>query len=504
MNAFYNFHGTSNRFSFMMTLIIGVISYFFLENYFNLYINSWALLTLIAITFLPAFVRRLKDVGIYWKWFLLLPVSYFLLGLSIFIFLNFIPEGVVSKNPILVSSLLIFIPSLIVSILIYWGVRQEFIRIFLMLTPVLSQFWLIYSLIFKRSESPLEVEIRVIKKLKTIYLTAEGRLTRGGFWLYGIVPMLILTILFSSIYLEYILTDYEYIDYIKGVGLFLSIGILIPFFVLIIKRLHDLDKSMWWLLMLLIPVFGGIYLVFITAFLRGDKDNGYGTKCESEDSYLVYQGVSKLLGGLIERFLSKKILYISLFIMVAVFVLSIYTFFDPLLFKQSTYIEYLVFDFLMFLCSLIICLYVVNNKIKINLGVSVIFIAVSACIVFFTTHVNDKNLIFYVSLVFRIAFNLFLIAIILLYARIKNVSDSLVILGLIIAANVVFYFTSKMCSVYYFYELYKNIGYEDNLILTVLYLNITQSASLFIVSVYLVWVLISKESSTYSLTSNPQ
>ena len=41
------------------------------------------------------------------------------------------------------------------------------------------------------------------------------------------------------------------------------LAVLLPNLAVSVRRLHDLDKSGWWLLIGLIPLFGGLYLLFL-------------------------------------------------------------------------------------------------------------------------------------------------------------------------------------------------------------------------------------------------
>ena len=54
------------------------------------------------------------------------------------------------------------------------------------------------------------------------------------------------------------------------------LALIVPGIACAIRRLHDQDKSGWWLLIALIPVIGGIVLL-VFMFLEGTKgDNQYG------------------------------------------------------------------------------------------------------------------------------------------------------------------------------------------------------------------------------------
>lgn len=55
-----------------------------------------------------------------------------------------------------------------------------------------------------------------------------------------------------------------------------GIAIIIPGFALSIRRLHDLNKSGWWILLGLIPIVGGIILIIWYCFSSVDAGNRYG------------------------------------------------------------------------------------------------------------------------------------------------------------------------------------------------------------------------------------
>ena len=59
----------------------------------------------------------------------------------------------------------------------------------------------------------------------------------------------------------------------------LAFGVLVTWISLAIavKRYHDRDKSGWWVLIIFLPVIGGIWYLIECGFLRGtDGNNDYG------------------------------------------------------------------------------------------------------------------------------------------------------------------------------------------------------------------------------------
>lgn len=64
-----------------------------------------------------------------------------------------------------------------------------------------------------------------------------------------------------------------------------QLAVIIPTFAVSVRRLHDLDKSGFWILILFIPILGAIYLTVIFCLRGTNGNNKYG-----EDPLDVAQG----------------------------------------------------------------------------------------------------------------------------------------------------------------------------------------------------------------------
>lgn len=100
-----------------------------------------------------------------------------------------------------------------------------------------------------------------------LFLSPANRLPRSIFWLTAIAVSLVFIVLFAGL------------DALLGHG---STLILYPpffwiLFVLCAKRIHDLNRSAKWLLLVLIPLLGVLWIVAELAFRRGTAgENAYG------------------------------------------------------------------------------------------------------------------------------------------------------------------------------------------------------------------------------------
>ncbi|MFG6082188.1 DUF805 domain-containing protein [Paracoccus litorisediminis] len=84
------------------------------------------------------------------------------------------------------------------------------------------------------------------------YATASGRASRSEYWwftLFNIVVSVILGFIQGAQGAEF------------GISTIWVLVALLPGICVTIRRLHDLDRSGWWILVLLIPVVGYILLI---------------------------------------------------------------------------------------------------------------------------------------------------------------------------------------------------------------------------------------------------
>lgn len=92
------------------------------------------------------------------------------------------------------------------------------------------------------------------------YANFKGRSTRSEYWWWSLavfITVFVLVMLMSlSMYSKLLYLFY-------GIEVLWSLAIVVPNLALSIRRLHDVGKSGWWLLINLVPVVGGIvFLVF--------------------------------------------------------------------------------------------------------------------------------------------------------------------------------------------------------------------------------------------------
>ena len=121
----------------------------------------------------------------------------------------------------------------------------------------------------------MEWYLMVLKK----YSEFNGRSRRKEYWMFVLFNLIISIVLSSFERMLGLGNEY-------GIGLLsiiYNLGILIPSIAVGIRRLHDIGKSGWWLLISLIPVIGWIWIIVLMATdgLPGSNEYGINPKEES-------------------------------------------------------------------------------------------------------------------------------------------------------------------------------------------------------------------------------
>jgi uncharacterized membrane protein YhaH (DUF805 family) len=105
------------------------------------------------------------------------------------------------------------------------------------------------------------------------YAVFSGRARRTEFW-YFVLFNIIVTIVLSLI--DTLLGTF---NVLRGVGLLSGIyglAVLIPTLAVIVRRLHDVDRTGWWIFIGLIPLIGAIVLLVFELTPGTPGSNRYG------------------------------------------------------------------------------------------------------------------------------------------------------------------------------------------------------------------------------------
>ncbi len=103
------------------------------------------------------------------------------------------------------------------------------------------------------------------------YADFQGRARRSEYWWFVVFTAVVTTI--GSVLDALVGTGYGSYGLIEGVA---ALALLLPSLAVGARRLHDVGRSGWLLLLLIIPVLGALFLV-IAFFIRDSQpENRYG------------------------------------------------------------------------------------------------------------------------------------------------------------------------------------------------------------------------------------
>lgn len=113
------------------------------------------------------------------------------------------------------------------------------------------------------------------------YATFSGRARRKEYWFFVLFNLIV------SIALGFIDGITGLFSPEAGIGLLggiYSLAVLLPSLALSVRRLHDTDRSGWWLLIVLVPLIGAIALIVFLALDSKPEKNEYGENPKLTDA----------------------------------------------------------------------------------------------------------------------------------------------------------------------------------------------------------------------------
>ena len=105
------------------------------------------------------------------------------------------------------------------------------------------------------------------------YAVFAGRAQRKEFWLFNLLCMMTC---FSAVAIDMGTGTYDPTTGMGDATLILILAVIIPSLAVSFRRLHDTDRSAWWLLVALIPLVGGIVLLVFFCLDGSAGENRFG------------------------------------------------------------------------------------------------------------------------------------------------------------------------------------------------------------------------------------
>lgn len=106
------------------------------------------------------------------------------------------------------------------------------------------------------------------------FATFSGRAQRSEFWwfaLFVVISNFVLGIVDHMLF--GMAVDGQQVSLL---GALFSLAVLLPNIAVGVRRLHDLDKSGWWYLLILIPLVGALVLIYFFVQKGTDGPNRFG------------------------------------------------------------------------------------------------------------------------------------------------------------------------------------------------------------------------------------
>ena len=117
-----------------------------------------------------------------------------------------------------------------------------------------------------------------LKVLKN-YVGFEGRARRKEYWMFTLFNIIVSIVLAIVDGIGGFMTE----SGIGMLGLLYTLAVLLPSIAVGVRRLHDIDKSGWWLLLVFIPLIGAIVLL-VFAVMEGTRgSNRFGEDPKSDE-----------------------------------------------------------------------------------------------------------------------------------------------------------------------------------------------------------------------------
>ncbi|QDO94922.1 DUF805 domain-containing protein [Formosa sediminum] len=125
-----------------------------------------------------------------------------------------------------------------------------------------------------------------LKVIKEHYADFKGRARRQEYWMFVLINMIISW----SISLLGYLFDVSIFSILSGIY---SLAVFIPGFAVSVRRLHDVGKSGWFLLIAVIPIIGWIWLIVLMATDSEVGPNNWGDNPKGIGNDSVIDAIGK-------------------------------------------------------------------------------------------------------------------------------------------------------------------------------------------------------------------
>jgi uncharacterized membrane protein YhaH (DUF805 family) len=112
--------------------------------------------------------------------------------------------------------------------------------------------------------------INVLKK----YAVFSGRAARKEYWMFALWNVIISVLLGIVVgIIDAVINSQALV----AISYLYALAVLVPCIAVSVRRLHDINRSGWWFLIVLVPVIGAIVLLVFSVMDSQPGDNRYGS-----------------------------------------------------------------------------------------------------------------------------------------------------------------------------------------------------------------------------------
>jgi uncharacterized membrane protein YhaH (DUF805 family) len=112
--------------------------------------------------------------------------------------------------------------------------------------------------------------------LKNKYADFEGRARRKEYWMFTLFHIIILaSVLVLGLISAFLISKVLGFLFL-GVYLLINFGLLVPYLAALVRRLHDVGQSGWFVLVSFIPIVGPVIVLVFLCLDSQSGENQYG------------------------------------------------------------------------------------------------------------------------------------------------------------------------------------------------------------------------------------
>jgi len=130
-----------------------------------------------------------------------------------------------------------------------------------------------------KKENKMNWYLKVLKK----YAVFNGRARRKEYWYFALFNILISILLGIIDGIIIVSSGLDPNTSIGFLGLIYSLAVLIPGIAVSVRRLHDTERTGWWILINLIPIIGWIIFIIFAIQDSSPGENKYGPNPKEEE-----------------------------------------------------------------------------------------------------------------------------------------------------------------------------------------------------------------------------